>query len=239
MIEKPSLAMVSKTGGRRFEPCHSCQLDQRLSPNFEDSIFPESAAGKVMGRRMALPLPNQKFIAFEGLMTWAHALVTQADRLSAASTGRMNGFIGAVQDRRAGPGQNRELGYVFFAERLFFCHAAAKFFEHRDWVVELGLLDRQLFVHVDVFAEDAKAMRNLNDHAREYFKGPGLLPQKWKANFEQFSSDPTGTKGTMIGGRLDWVRLRDAVALLIPTIPDRLPEIFSELSAQAQKTPNA
>src|SRR6476620_10913158 len=27
-------APVSKTGGRRFEPCHSCQLNQILKPDF-------------------------------------------------------------------------------------------------------------------------------------------------------------------------------------------------------------
>src|SRR5438093_12588120 len=46
-------APVSKTGGRRFEPCHSCQLNQILKPIFRR--WPAIPAGRFPGDRSALP----------------------------------------------------------------------------------------------------------------------------------------------------------------------------------------
>ena len=161
-------------------------------------------------------------------MTWAKAVVLQAARLSAAHNATLTGiqaFLDAVQRGKARPQDNphRNLRHAFHAERLFFCIAAAKFFEYRNWVVELKLVDPQVFVEIDKFESDAKAMRNLNEHAAEYFKGPGQRRKDWDANVAQFNADPTGTAGTLIGGRLDWAKLGLAMATLIPTIPDALP----------------
>lgn len=180
---------------------------------------------------MTLPVNDQKFMAFEGLMTWAKAVVLQATRLSAAQeemVRQMYAFFDALKAGQAHTKDNpqRDLGHVFYAERLFFCIAAAKFFEYRKWIVDLRVLDPQIFAEIDKFEVDAKAMRNLNEHATEYFKGPGQRRKDWDANIANFNADPTGTHDTLIGGRLDWVKLGAAMATLIPTIPDMLPSIF-------------
>ena len=66
---------------------------------------------------------------------------------------RIAGRVGAEDNPR------RDLVHTFHAERLFFCIAAAKFFEYRKWVVELKLLDPGIFAELDNFEADAKAMR--------------------------------------------------------------------------------
>jgi hypothetical protein len=184
---------------------------------------------------MSLPLSEQKFMAFEGLHTWAKAVVMQADRLTASRDSmitRMQDFTAAriAQRARAGDNPIRDLIHTFHVERLFFCIAAAKFFEYRKWVVELKLLDPGIFAELDNFEADAKAMRDLNEHAREYFAGPGLRRKDWDTNLEQFNADPTGTNGALIGGRLDWVKLAEAMAKLIPSIPNMLPGIYEGMA---------
>ena len=49
-------APVSKTGGRRFEPCHSCQRYQRLCRNPESAVF---AGGIIPGNRNAVGSPSR------------------------------------------------------------------------------------------------------------------------------------------------------------------------------------
>jgi hypothetical protein len=51
-------------------------------------------------------------------------------------------------------------------------------------------------------------MRDMNEHAIEYFKGKGQRPQDWiYADPGKFQADASSTIGTKIGGRLDWVEL--------------------------------
>ena len=173
---------------------------------------------------MAIALASQKFMAFEGLVTWSKAVVMQGHRLS--------GALNLMCEPVRAFAEARETKQAFEAERHFFCIAAAKFFEYRRWVVELKLIEPGVFAEVDTFEADVKAMRDLNEHAREYFTGPGLRRQDWDANMERFNSDPTGTSETRIGGRLDWVKLQEAVSKLVPQVPDMLPSIYQELQAE-------
>jgi hypothetical protein len=181
---------------------------------------------------MAISLAQQKFMAFEGLLTWAKAVVTQGHRLSGALNEQMRALAEAQQIGRARNqvDPRRETKQAFEAERHFFCIAAAKFFEYRRWAVELKLIEPGIFAEVDTFEADVKVMRDLNEHAREYFEGPGQRPQDWKANMERFNSDPTGTQGTLIGGRLDSAKLAEVVESLIPSIPNMLPGIYEEIA---------
>jgi hypothetical protein len=170
---------------------------------------------------MPIALAQQKFMAFEGLLTWSKAVVMQGQRLSGLMCeGRARNQVN----------QTLETKQAFEAERHFFLIAAAKFFEYRRWVVELKLIEPGIFAGVDTFEADVKAMRDLNEHAREYFMGPGLRRQDWDANMERFNSDPTGTQETLIGGRLDWAKLAAAMAKLIPSIPNMLPGIYEEIA---------
>jgi hypothetical protein len=179
---------------------------------------------------MALTVGEQKLMAFDGLMTWARGVVDQSNRLSQALVAEIQFMeqAAAAMGRRDDV-QWAKLKSTFYVERMFFCYAAGKFFEYRDWVVELGLLETGIFADVDKFADDARAMRNFNEHAIEYFKGAGRFPEEWDANLKQFNSDPTGTSSTNIGGRLDWVEVGKAVESLIPTIPNKSSEIYVEI----------
>jgi hypothetical protein len=66
-------------------------------------------------------------------------------------------------------------------------------------------------------------MRNLNEHAIEYFEGRGQRPKDWMFNSDDFNSDPTGTINTLIGGRVDWVKLNEAAQRLLESLPTMLP----------------
>jgi hypothetical protein len=162
----------------------------------------------------ALPLNDQRFMAFEGLLTWIRAVVAQADRVSLAQ-----GAI--VTEIRERPGPTvRTLIHTFQAERHLFCVAAAKLFEHRKWIGDLDMLDPNLFVELDGFEEDVRAMRNLNEHAIEYFRGRGKFPAEWDLQMRSYNSDPTGTQDSLIGGRLDWFALRATVIRLMDSFPE-------------------
>jgi len=174
----------------------------------------------------ALPIEQQRFLAFEGLLAWAKAVVLQADRIAAAEDLRrtkMDEFFAAVRQRNQAKSPMRGLQHTWLAERHLYCLAAGQLFDHRSWIGDLGLLDRQLFAGIDPFASDARAMRNFNEHAIEYFRGNGRFPAKWKRHGEVYNSDPTGTNGTLIGGCLDWQKLAEATNALLETLADQPP----------------
>jgi hypothetical protein len=163
---------------------------------------------------MALPIDQQRFMAFEGLLTWIRAVVVQADRVSFAQ----RAIVTEIQ-RHPGEGV-RALIHTFQAERHLFCVAAAKLFEHRKWITELDMLEPEIFAELDRFEADVRAMRNLNEHATEYFRGRGKFPADWDLQMSSFNSDPTGTQDSLIGGRLDWVALRATVINLMDSFPE-------------------
>ena len=173
-----------------------------------------------------LPILDQKFMAFEGLLAWAKAIVRQAGRVSEAQDLLKN--ISREFARREPRGifsaePIRDAGHVFKAERHLFCNAAGNFFDHRRWLRKLGGFDEGVFAEIDSFERDVKAMRDLNEHAIEYFEGKGKRPKDWIFNGDDFNSDPTGTINTLIGGRLDWVKLSEAAARLLESLPTMLP----------------
>jgi hypothetical protein len=173
----------------------------------------------------ALPLLDQKFMAFGGLIAWGKAIVRQAGRVSEAQDCLKNIFREVPHE----PGvvfnaePIRDAGHVFKVERHLFCNAADQFFEHRRWLSRLGDFDEGVFAEIDPFEPNVNAMRDLNEHAIEYFEGRGRRPKDWMFNGDDFRSDPTGTINTLIGGRLDWVKLSQAADRLLKSLPSILP----------------
>src|ERR1700760_1661030 len=53
-------APVSKTGGRRFEPCHSCQRFQALDR--------KDAAGSVAATKLAIPAASDALVAHDAVL---------------------------------------------------------------------------------------------------------------------------------------------------------------------------
>jgi hypothetical protein len=166
---------------------------------------------------------EQKFMAFEALLGWTAAVVTQAQRVTAAGD-KLLAEIQRGFDLRSGRGLEAILRHrlalqLFQTERQLFCNAAHKLLEHRLWVKELGFLDEALFDELDKFADDIKVMRDMNEHAIEYFKGKGKRPQDWiYVDPRTAGADASSTVGTKIGGRLDWVELGSAAQGLLAKI---------------------
>jgi hypothetical protein len=177
-------------------------------------------------QQLPLPVLSQKFMAFEGLLAWAKAIVRQADRVSNAQE-QLKNIIAESSHREPGVVFSaepiRNAGHVFKVERHLFCNAAGNFLDHRRWLKRLGGFDESVFAEMDLFERDVKAMRNLNEHAIEYFEGKGQRPEDWMFRSEDFDSDPTGTVNSLIGGRLDWIKLREATARLLESLPTMLP----------------
>jgi hypothetical protein len=162
---------------------------------------------------------EQKFMAFEGLLGWTAAVVTQAKRVSAARD-----KLFAELRQRSSPKLNselilRRLAQQFFqTERQLFCNAANQLLQYRQWVQRLGFLDDALFDELDKFADDIDVMRDMNEHAIEYFEGKGKRPHDWVYQGEGATSDASSTVETKIGGRLDWVELGSAAQRLLARI---------------------
>jgi hypothetical protein len=169
---------------------------------------------------------EQKFMAFEGLLGWTAAVVTQAERVSAARDKFMAELSSAFLSRRLAQ-------QSFQTERQLFCNAANHLLQHRRWTKDLDFLDEALFHELDRFADDIDVMRDMNEHAIEYFKGPGKRPHDWIYRGDGVIADASSTVGTKIGGRLDWVRLGIAAQRLLAKISPMGP-FFPQRSGRPQ-----
>ncbi|WP_423414526.1 hypothetical protein RLW55_14190 [Hyphomicrobium sp. B1] len=147
-------------------------------------------------------LEEQKYMALEGIHTWAHATVRHAAELSKFQRSFAAGnFIGVRRD--------------FESERHIFLIVAHRLMSYINWATDLNFIDTQIFNEVKRFELDIKTMRDLNEHVIEYFRGGGRRPQLWSTE----NADASSTMGTRIGDRLDWLEVKDAVETLIKKSP--------------------
>lgn len=93
---------------------------------------------------------DQHFLALEGLLTWIRAVVVQADRVSSSQ----NAIVAQIKER-PGP-EVRALIHTFQAEHHLFCIAAAKLFEYRHRLQDLGKVDPGIFAELDGFEPDVQ-----------------------------------------------------------------------------------
>lgn len=83
-------------------------------------------------------------------------------------------------------------------------------------LTSLGCLIRVTHKAIELFQELSEAgslaphilaeglgIRGLNEHAEEYFIGPGRLEDKWIRETQEFSADASSDVDWLIGGRLD------------------------------------
>jgi hypothetical protein len=166
----------------------------------------------------ALSIEGRKFMAWSGLLKWARAVVVQAERIVEAR--RVQTLALQHPDMHDGPAVRLSATLALQTEQHFFCIAANKFVEFRDFIAPLGLLDQRLFAEIDKYKVDIKAVRDFNEHDVEYFIGKGAKPAAWDLHAKRYNSDPTGTLETRIGGRLDWVKLQDAMTRLLNSLPE-------------------
>jgi hypothetical protein len=62
-------------------------------------------------------------------------------------------------------------------------------------------------------------MRDLNEHAVEYFIGPGKFPHKWFHTDEGAIADASSTINDRIGNRLSWNEVAAATQRLLIQMP--------------------
>jgi hypothetical protein len=155
---------------------------------------------------------GQKFMSLSGLRMWARAIVTGADRMGSALAGL----------RSSHADHDAEYMLIFNAERHLFAVSAYKLIEHVAWAKTLSFLDHSVFAQIEALAGPIKQLRDLNEHALEYFRGPGLRPQEWTHSDADGSADASSTMGTLLGGRLDYKQL----AQLARELRDRLPKAY-------------
>ncbi len=155
-------------------------------------------------------------MAFEGLVQWTQAVITQSARVSEADAHQSSSCRlspSTPQQRLRAQQQRRQAVLAFHSECHFFVIAAHKLLEYRDWVRTFGLCASVDFGEVDQFSEeDIRDLRNMREHVIEYFTGGGNAKAQWAR------VDASTRNGPMIGGRLDWVAFGAAAERLLPRL---------------------
>jgi hypothetical protein len=113
----------------------------------------------------------------------------------------------------------REAVLASHTEDHFFAIAAYKLIEYRDWVLTFGLCASVDFSEIDQFSKQAiRDLRNMREHVVEYFQGAGRASDRWVVETPEYKADASSVVGTMIGGRLDWVKFAAAAERLLPIL---------------------
>ena len=144
---------------------------------------------------------QERFMAFEGLVQWTQAVVTQSIGVPAAQKHQMS-----VLAATSTPVQRRQAMHAFHSECHFFAVAANKLLEFRDWVLTFGLCASVDFAEINRFsARDIRDLRNMREHVVDYFTGGGNARARWNVDTPEYRTDASSVVDTTIGGRLDWI----------------------------------
>jgi len=109
----------------------------------------------------------------------------------------------------------REAG-IWFGQDDVWCNIKIEF---RDWVLDCGLCGSVDFSEIDQFTkQDIRDLRNMREHVVDYFKGEGNTPARWTFKTPLHKADASSVVGTMIGGRLDWIKFGTAAERLLPKL---------------------
>ncbi|WP_144425089.1 hypothetical protein [Acidovorax sp. MR-S7] len=148
---------------------------------------------------------EERFMAFCGLLQWTQGVVLQATRVAAAEK--------LFSDRQI---DHTKVGEVLRCEHHYFVVAAYKLIEHRHWVKDFGLCQDVDFSEIDGFPiRDIKDLRNMREHVVEYFQGKGREKTRWVVETPEYKADASSCVGSVIGGRLDYVRFAHAAERLL------------------------
>jgi hypothetical protein len=156
---------------------------------------------------------EERFMAFEGLLQWTQAVITQSQRVAAALAQQH------VDLTSHDPMIRHKAILNLHSQCHFFAIAAYKLIEHKEWVLTFGLCTKVDFSEIDQFSQqDVKDLRNMREHVVEYFKGEGLASDRWVVETPEYKADASTFNGTMIGGRLDWREFTAAAERLLPKL---------------------
>lgn len=165
---------------------------------------------------------NERFMAYAGVMQWAHAVVMQYPRVVASKSeiGNSADFAPSI--------------YASNSEDHFFVIAANKLQEYQTWARSFGLFEGVDFSEIDGFPrQDVRDLRNMREHIVDYLSGEGWEKQRWYIETPDFGADASSLVGTLLGGRLDYVAFAGAATRLlaqlksvpIPYPPDTRPGV--------------
>jgi hypothetical protein len=97
---------------------------------------------------------------------------------------------------------------AFHAECNSFAIAENKLLEFKEWTLSFGLCATVDFCEINAFSRKAiKDRRNMREHVVQYFKGDGYAKDRWLIETPEYGADASSVYGTLIGGRLDGLRL--------------------------------
>jgi hypothetical protein len=147
---------------------------------------------------------DQKFIAVEGLHTWASAILTQVERIERA------------RGQLAKGGRYRR---AYLCERHFLLIAAKKLVDYIDWARDLGFLNDTIFGSMLRLREDIVDLKVTNEHVIEYYQGRGSRAEHWVLADELIVVDANPIAGKRIGDRLDGQELAEAASSLLNALP--------------------
>jgi hypothetical protein len=147
---------------------------------------------------------DQKFIAVEGLHTWASAILTQVERLELA------------RGQLAEGGRYRR---AYLCERHFLLIAAKKLIDYIDWARDLGFLNDTIFMNMLRLRDDIVDLKVTNEHVIEYYQGRGCQAEHWVFVDELIVVDANPIAGKRLGGRLDGQELAEAASSLLNALP--------------------
>lgn len=153
---------------------------------------------------------DKRFMALQGLLQWTQGVVMQSVRLSAARNRE------ASDDLRFNHLARHQAVLAFHSECHFFVIAAFKLIEYREWISTLRICATIDISEIGGFLKrDIKDLRNMREHIVEYFQGDGHMSDRWDfERQEAATADASSVIGTMIGGRLDWIKFESAAERL-------------------------
>jgi hypothetical protein len=147
---------------------------------------------------------DQRFIAVEGLQTWASAVLTQVERLELA------------RGQLAKGGRYRR---AYLCEKHFLLIAAKKLIDYIDWARELAFLDDAIFRNMLGLRDDIVNLKVTNERVIEYYQGRGCQAQHWTHADELIVVDANPIAGRRSGDRLDGQMLAKAASNLLDELP--------------------
>jgi hypothetical protein len=147
---------------------------------------------------------DQKFVAVEGLHTWASAILTQVERLELA------------RGQLAEGGRYRR---AYLCERHFLLIAAKKLIDYIDWARDLGFLNDTIFKSMLRLRDDIVDLKVTNEHVIEYYQGRGRQAKHWVFVDELIVVDTNPIAGKRLGDRLDGEELAEAALTLLNALP--------------------
>lgn len=151
---------------------------------------------------------DERFMAFSGLIQWAQGVVAQSKRVIDA-TEKLTNFNTGLEVAS-------HPIFLLHCEHHYFVIAAYKLIEHRQWIKKFGLCEKVDFSELDSFSEkNIKDLRNMREHVVEYFQGIGRDKTRWVIETPEYTADASSCVGTMIGGRLDYIKFTNATERLL------------------------